>query len=312
MYFWPMLNLNWRKGLLHMAARLPSSVMYTFSSVAAWLLFRVIRYRRKVVLNNLKLAFPEKSEKERLDVARGFYRNLSDIAVESVKSYRLTKEEARNRISLKDGGCIEDLYAQGRGVMLVMGHFTNFEWTAMCLELWVPHKTFAVYHPIKNEQMNAYMVNVRQQFGMTLFKMKETYPFMLNQPEERPLYIFMADQSPHRGKVKYAAPFFHPYTPVHLGVENLAKACDLSVVFLATHRLGRGRYEMRAELLCEDPSTTQPYEITKRHMARLETEIRQSPSSWMWSHKRWKNVSRAREVMLGEESDDGNTKESQK
>lgn len=312
MYFWPMLHLNWRKGLLNLTARLPWWVMYGVSSVGAWLVYAVIRYRRKVVLDNLKLAFPGKSEGERKAIARSFYQNLADIAVESVKSYRLTEAEARARMSLEDEGCIEDLYAQGRGVMLVMGHYTNFEWTAMCLELFVPHSTFAVYHPIKNDRMNAYMVKVRQQFGMTLFKMKETYPFMLNQSEERPLYIFMADQSPHRGKIKYAAPFFHPYTPVHLGVENLAKACNLAVVFLATHRVGRGRYVMRAELLCEHPNETAPYEITRRHMARLETEIRRSPSSWMWSHKRWKNVQRAEEVMHEHEKDGENKKDSKK
>jgi len=290
-------RIKWRKGLLSAVARLPWGVLYAISSMGAWLMYSVIRYRKKVVMENLALAFPDKSEHERRQIARDFYRNLTDIAVESVKSYRLTEKEARSRLSLKDGGCISELYQKGKGVMLVMGHFTNFEWTAMGLELFVPHKTYAVYHPIKNERFNAYMVKVRQQFGMTLFKMKETYPFMLNQTESRPLYIFMADQSPHRGKIKYAAPFFHPFTPVHLGVENLAKACDLAVVFLTTHRLSRGRYEMRAEVLFEDPKKTELYAITRRHMSRLEEEIRRSPSSWMWSHKRWKNTERAAEVM---------------
>ena len=267
------------------------------STAGAWLLYAVIRYRRKVVLGNLALAFPEMEERERRKIAKRFYRNLTDIAVETIKSWRLTEAEARRRVSYEDDGLLKKLYDEGRGVMLVMGHFTNFEWTAMCLELFVPHSTFAVYHPIKNQRMNNYMVNVRQKFGMQLFKMKNTYPFILNQEEERPLYIFMADQSPHRGKVKYAAPFFHPYTPVHLGVENLAKKCDLAVVFLITDRVGRGRYVMRAQLLTEDAKGMPEYEITQRHMSLLEKEVRRSPESWMWSHKRWKNVVRGEDVM---------------
>lgn len=267
------------------------------STAVAWLLCGVIRYRRKVVLRNLALAFPEMGERERRKIAKQFYQNLTDIAVETIKSWRLTEAEARNRISYEDEGLLNKLYEEGRGVMLVMGHFTNFEWTAMCLELFVPHPTFAVYHPIKNKRMNNYMVHVREKFGLKLFKMKDTYPFMLNQKAEKPLYIFMADQSPHKGKVKYAAPFFHPYTPVHLGVENLAKKCDLAVVFLITDRVARGRYVMRAQLLTEDARGTAKYEITRRHMSLLEKEVRRSPESWMWSHKRWKNVTLGEELM---------------
>ncbi|NBC03881.1 MAG: hypothetical protein GVY20_09290 [Bacteroidetes bacterium] len=288
---------NWRKSLLNLASGLPWGLLYMTSTALALLLYGVIRYRRKVVLKNLALAFPEMGEWERRKTARKFYRNLTDIAVETIKSWRLTKTEARNRISYEDDGLLNKLYEEGRGVMLVMGHFTNFEWTAMCLELFVPHPTYAVYHPIKNKRMNNYMVNVREKFGLKLFKMKDTYPFMLNQDTEKPLYIFMADQSPHKGKVKYAAPFFHPYTPVHLGVENLAKKCNLAVVFLITDRVGRGRYVMRAQLLTENARDTAKYEITRRHMSHLEREIRRSPESWMWSHKRWKNVALGEELM---------------
>jgi len=288
---------NWRNSLLNLASGLPWGVLYTMSTAMAWLLYGVIRYRRKVVLRNLALAFPEMGQWERRKIARKFYRNLTDIAVETIKSRRLTKTEARNRISYEDDGLLNKLYEEGRGGKLVIGHFTNFQWTAMCLELFLPHPTFAVYHPIKNKRMNNYMVNVREKFGLKLFKMKDTYPFMLNQKTEKPLYIFMADQSPHKGKIKYAAPFFHPYTPVHLGVENLAKKCDLAVVFLITDRVGRGRYVMRAQLLTEDTRDTAQYEITRRHMSLLEREIRRSPESWMWSHKRWKNVALGEELM---------------
>jgi len=54
---------------------------------------------------------------------------------------------------------------------------------------------------------------------------------------------------------------------------------------------------MRTELMTSDPSSWEPYSLTQRHMQRLEEEIRKSPASWMWSHKRWKNVKRAEEVM---------------
>jgi KDO2-lipid IV(A) lauroyltransferase len=298
--------MTWDKiGLaaIRILARCPWWMLYGISNGLSWLMYWVIGYRRKVVMGNLELAFPNKSDSERKKVARSFYINFSDIVVEVIKSHRITAKEMKQRFKVSDASLFERLHAEGRGVMVVMGHYTNFEWTAMALGLCVPQNTYAVYHPIKNRTVNDFMVRIRQKFGMTLFSMKETYPFMLGQEDDRPLYIFMADQSPHRGKIKYAAPFFHPYTPVHLGVENLAKKCDLAVVFIETHRLSRGHYEVRPTLLVEDAQSTGKYEITKRHLAALEAAIRRQPEAWMWTHRRWKNVKDAQSFMEAKEEE---------
>lgn len=292
--------MSWDKiglAIIRILARCPWWMLYGISSGLAWLMYWIVGYRRKVVMGNLSLAFPEKSDSERKKIARGFYSNFADIVVEVIKSHRISANEIKQRFKLADASLFERFYAEGRGVMVVMGHYTNFEWTAMALGLRVPQKTYAVYHPIKNHIVNDFMVSIRQQFGLTLFPMKETYSFMLDQTDDRPLYIFMADQSPHRGKIKYAAPFFHPFTPVHLGAENLAKKCDLAVVFIETHRLSRGHYEVRPTLLVEDAVATAPYEITRMHLAALEAAIRRQPEAWMWTHRRWKNVKTAQSIM---------------
>lgn len=134
------------------------------------------------------------------------------------------------------------------------------------------------------------VVQIREQFGLELFDMKETYPFMLSNQDPAPLYVFMADQSPHRGKIKHYAPFFGVPTPVHLGVENLSKKCDLAVAFVKTHRVDRGRYELEAELLFDDVQHLDDFEITHRHVEVLENLIREHPDDWLWSHKRWKHA----------------------
>jgi KDO2-lipid IV(A) lauroyltransferase len=118
--------------------------------------------------------------------------------------------------------------------------------------------------------------------------MEETYPFMLNNPAKSPLYVFMADQSPHKGKIKYRTDFLNQSTPVHLGVENLSKKCDLGVVFIDIQRVKRGHYEVSAKLLFEDVQATEPYEVTNAHVKALEDVIRKTPENWLWSHKRWK------------------------
>ncbi len=275
-------------GIGRLISFAPFWALYLFSDFLYFLMRYLVGYRKKVILSNLKLAFPEKDTRELERIRADFYRNFADLIVESFKSLNVREQSMRKRFVLKNPELFERLYAQKKGVMLVMGHYTNFEWTAMSFPLCVPHPCFAVYHPLGNKRFSKKIVQIREQFGLTLFPMSDTYPFMMDNPVQAPLYVFMADQSPHSSKIKYRAPFFGVQTPVHLGVENLAKKCDLAVVFIDIQRVKRGHYEVEAHLLFENARDTAPYEITDTHVAFLEQIIRKKPADWLWSHRRWK------------------------
>lgn len=267
---------------------LPFSLLYQLSNFIAWLMGKVLHYRKEVIDRNLAKSFPAKAKAEREEIRRLFYRNFSDIIVESFKSLSLTKRSMERRFVLRNPEVFQKLYDQNRGLIMVMGHHTNFEWTAMSIPLVVPQNCYAVYHPLKNKRFNSLIVKIREQFGLKLFKMENTYPFMLNNPDSRPLYVFMADQSPHRGKIKYRTSFLNQDTPVHLGVENLSRKCDLAVAFIDIHRVKRGYYEIEAHLLFEDSKELPQYQVTDTHVAALEKLIQSDPGNWLWSHKRWK------------------------
>lgn len=277
-------------GLGRLISFLPFRALYVFSDFLKWLMQHVIGYRKEVIMTNLRRSFPHKSEVELEKIRSGFYRNFADIIVESFKSLSLSEKTMRRHFKLKNPSLFEDLHRKGKGVMLVMGHYTNFEWTAMAFPLLVPHHSFAVYHKLKDKRFSKKVVEIREQFGLTLFPMEETYPFMLGKPSPTPLYIFMADQSPHAGKIKFRTPFLNQDTPVHLGVENLARKCNLAVVFIDVQRLKRGHYEVEAQLLFEDVSELPQYEVTRAHVRALEKMIEQKPENWLWSHKRWKHA----------------------
>ncbi len=250
----------------------------------------VLKYRKEVIEENLKKSFPEKSEKEIEKLRSGFYSNFADILVESFKSLSVSRKTMEKRFVLKNPELFQNLYNQDQGLIMVMGHYTNFEWTAMCIPLCVPNPCFAVYQPLKNKRFSKKIVWIREQFGLKLFPMEETYPFMLNNKAKAPLYVFMADQSPHKGKIKYRSPFLNRNTPVHLGVENLSKKCNLAVIFIEVERVKRGFYEVEAKLLFDKPNESPEHEITDTHVQALEKLIRKKPEDWLWSHKRWKHA----------------------
>lgn len=271
-------------------ARLPLSFLHGLSNVIAWLMQHLWHYRDPVIRENIRRSFPEISSRERAQIQRKFYQNFADIIVESIKSLHLSEKQMRRRLVIRNPEVFQELHQQGRGVITVMGHNANFEWVAMGLPLCVPQDCFAVYHPLKNRGLNKEVVKLREQFGLQLFRMKNTYPFMLDNPTPAPLYLFMADQSPHRGKIKYRLPFLNQDTPVHMGVENLARKCDLAVVFIDILRVKRGHYEIVARPLYESVQDAPQYEVTHKHVAALEELIRQDPPNWLWSHKRWKHA----------------------
>lgn len=269
---------------------LPFWLLYRISDGLAWLMDHALNYRAEVIDRNLARSFPRKSETERKQIKKAFYRNFADILVESFKSLSISEQEMRKRYRCVNPEVFEKFHKADRGLIMVMGHHTNFEWTAMATPLMVPQACFAVYHRLKNPRFNKKVVEIREQFGLKLFPMHQTYPFMLNNEATAPLYVFMADQSPHKGKIKYRTPFLNQDTPVHLGVENLAKKCDLGVVFIDIRRVKRGHYEMEAQELYWDTQDTERYEVTKKHVAALEKLIRRDPANWLWSHKRWKHA----------------------
>ncbi len=275
-------------GIGRLISFLPFRLLYVFSDFLRFIVADVVQYRKEVINSNLRKSFPEKSEREINSIRQGFYANFTDLIVESFKSLNVSAKTMRKRFKLLNPEVFQKLYDQDKGVIMVMGHYTNFEWTAMSIPLWVPNPCFAVYHPLTNTYFSRKIVAIREQFGLKLFPMEETYPFMLNNPAKSPLYVFMADQSPHKGKIKYRTDFLNQSTPVHLGVENLSKKCDLGVVFIDIQRVKRGHYEVSAKLLFEDVQATEPYEVTNAHVKALEDVIRKTPENWLWSHKRWK------------------------
>lgn len=277
-------------GFGRLISFLPFKVLYIFSDFLRFLMQYVIKYRKEVITDNLSKSFPEKSEEEIAALRAGFYKNFADLVVESFKSLSVSSKTMRKRFIVTNPEVFQKLYDKDKGLIMVMGHYTNFEWTAMCIPLCVPNPCFAVYHPLNNKRFSNKIVQIREQFGLKLFSMADTYPFMLNNEAKAPLYVFMADQSPHKGKIKYRTPFLNRDTPVHLGVENLSKKCDLAVVFIDIERVKRGYYEVTAHQLFDEPNSSEGHEITDVHVQALEKLIRKKPQDWLWSHKRWKHA----------------------
>ena len=153
-------------GLVWLVGFLPFRVLYLVADGMYYVLYYVVRYRRKVVAENLARSFPEKSLRERKDIERRFYRHLSDFFVEFFKPWHMSAKEIRKRCVFKHAEVLQRYYDQGRPVIGVMGHYGNWEWMTSYALLLNPAVSFyTLYKPLHNRVLDKMMLRIRSRFG---------------------------------------------------------------------------------------------------------------------------------------------------
>ena len=282
--FYIFYGINWIITLL------PLRILYIFSDMLFPVMYYFPGYRRKVVATNLKNSFPEKSEKERIAIAKKYYHHLCDLIFETLKLVHIGKKQQMERMRLTNPELLERYYEEGRDVVVVLGHYGNWEWLNI-LPLYTRLRNVPIYKPLQNKHFDRFMLNLRLTNDCDPTAMSLVIrEFIKNRKiNRRALYGFMIDQTPPKGEIKYWTNFLNQDTPVYLGAEKIAIKYDLAIVFLNIQKIKRGYYTFTAETLFEHATGLPEDLITETHVKRLEEIIRDKPEYWLWSHRRWKH-----------------------
>ncbi len=275
-------------AMVNLLARLPFWLLYRVSDLLFVVVYRLIRYRKRIVLENLRNAYPESTPGEIDDICRKYYRYFCDLVLETFKTLTISPEQAMRRVAIRDWSVIDQQINDGRDVILVLGHYCNWELAGAAFGAWRRHQMFVIYKPLANPVMDRLINTMRTRSGTRLIPIKETVRQMEKNSGTGCVTAFIADQSPPPDKAHWMT-FLNQDTPVFLGAEGLARRFDQAVVFLEIRRIKRGFYEMFFELLTTEPRQTADGEITEAHTRKLESVIREEPEFWIWSHRRWKH-----------------------
>ncbi|MCD6564900.1 MAG: lysophospholipid acyltransferase family protein [Bacteroidales bacterium] len=277
--------------LIWILTLLPLWIQYLFSDLLFALNFLFIGYRKKVVYLNLKKSFPEKSNKDIRIIARKFYRHLFDQMIESIALTHMSPKRILKHIRFKNLEVIEDLYKKNKGVILVTGHYGNWEWI-ISLQMLVSHKTLAIYKQLNNKYFDQMYIKMRSRYGMTPVPMNRILRELISreQKNELTLTCSLSDQRPLFRHIQYWTRFLNQDTPVYLGTEKIARKMNLAVVFLKMRKIRRGIYETEFIPLFENSRETKEHEITDKYLSILEKTIIERPEFWLWTHKRWKHL----------------------
>lgn len=269
---------------------LPFWVLYRISDGFYFFLFYVFRYRKKVVISNLKNAFPEKSEKEIEQICKRFYSFLCDLIFETIKTLTISKQEAVKRCRLQNESLLNQLYEKKKNIILVLGHYGNWELGGASMGFQSKYQLYVLYKPLSNKLLDQLVFKMRTRLGTQLIIMEKAYRHMVNfkNSDEVSATAFIADQTPFPEKA-YWTTFLNQETPVFFGTETIAAKLNYPIVYISVKRVKRGYYEMIPEILCEHPKDTNKGFISELHTKRLEKDIVAQPEIWLWSHKRWKH-----------------------
>ncbi len=275
--------------LIRFLSLLPMRILYILSDIMFFSVFYVIHYRKKVVYQNLKNAFPEKKQDEIDRIAKRFFKHLCDFIVEVLKLNSLSIENLEKRISYPDNSLLTDLYNKGKGVVMVLGHYGNWEYGTGFAH-YTKHIGAVIYMPLQNKFMDELIKKQRAQYGYHPIAMSGIYKWAFqNYKDGKPQMIFfLGDQRPSEN-AEYWTTFLNQETGVYLGAEKLARKLDLAVVYGEINKVKRGKYEANLTLITDKPKETSEYEITEAHVKLLEDTIKRNPEYWLWSHKRWKH-----------------------
>ncbi len=275
--------------ILWLTSVLPMWLLYLKSDFLFFITYYIVGYRKRVVFSNLKLAFPEKSDKERKVIARKFYRHLCDIIFETIKFLTISEKEIMRRFTYESLTELDNLHEKGRSILLLCGHYASWEWSSI-LTKQMKFKGFGVYKKLRNPSFDTLVKHIRGRFGAEIISNKKVVPFLyrLSKSNVQSLTLILADQTPKAGAFKHRDLFMGIDVPVFTGSEELAKKLDFVSMYLKTTKVKRGYYSASLEVLSENPSEFKEYQITRLFLNALEDQIRENPQYYLWSHKRWK------------------------
>ncbi|MCU0360115.1 MAG: lysophospholipid acyltransferase family protein [Bacteroidia bacterium] len=276
----------------YLVSLIPFFLLYPLSNLFSFLLYYIIGYRKEVVIHNLKKSFPEKSQKEIKKITKQFYIHFVDVIFETIKLISISEKRFKShcRFNAEALQTFESFFAKNQSVVGIMGHCGNWEWAAIAHQFYFKQRITGVYQPLSNKSFDEFMFRLRSRKGGHIIPMNQVYKQLLVLKEKNisTTLGLIADQaSPPESA--YWCKFMNQDSAFFYGPEKIAKKFNFPVLYLGVKKIKRGYYEMRIKVLCENPNLLKEGEITQRYVNELESDLREQPFNWLWSHRRWKH-----------------------
>jgi Kdo2-lipid IVA lauroyltransferase/acyltransferase len=256
--------------------------------------YRRIPIRRDVALANLKLCFPEKGNDEIEVIIEKTYVNIATTFLEFLYFPKFRKDNIGEILDLPDKSrhLVESALDRGKGLILISGHFGNWELGALAIGAFSAKQFTIIVHPFHNKAVDKFVNKYRSLLGNSTVPMDNSVRASLSTLRENGIVALLADQS--SAKESLPAKFFGIDVPTFQGPAIFALRTRAVMAAGFTTRKGDGTYQLILNEIdysdLREDSEDSVAELTQRHVSALEEFIRKYPENWLWFHKRFKHV----------------------
>jgi len=277
-------------NFIKLLSKLPLFVLYGISDFCHFILCYIFPYRKKVIDQNLKNSFPEKSENELKKIRNRFYLYFTDLFIEFVKGYSMSKEQILSRVKIIGDEEVQKRISNKQPIILVAGHQGNWEWAIHRLAF-TSYTSDIIYQKLNNKKFNDFTLQLRTKFpGILMMEKRESILLTKDRKDVPRAVCLLSDQAPQKPESAYWTSFMNQDTAFFTGMERFARDYNYPVFYIELVKIKRGQYEMRFELLADLPlSNISNGEIIERFARRLERSVNEFPEQYLWSHRRWKH-----------------------
>ena len=276
------------KGTLRTLAGLPLGILYLFSDFIYFILYHIVKYRRKVVKENLTRSFPDKKPKEIKKIEKEFYKYLGDQIVETLKIFHISDNELSRRITVSGYELINKSIGAGKNAVVLMGHYGNWEWVQEISRYFLSKASMiSIYHPLNDKMWDEFFIEMRSRWGNDILPMKKAPRVLLNKNNQPWVCGFIADAYTWHKNDDNWVEFLNHKTWFIYGPEEIGNKVEADFFYLDMSRPKRGHYEIKFTRLHGDDSD-KPYPYMREFWKKFEKTIERAPAYWLWSHKRWK------------------------
>jgi len=270
-------------------ARLPMPVLYALSNIGEFIVYRVVRYRRAVIADNLTAAFPEATPERRLAIERGVYRHLCDLGVELLASRYLSSEFFQRHVTLENPEILLPYRDARQSILFMTCHQGNWEWLLHAVSDYMGCPIDVVYKTLHNESFDKVVFESRARSG-TPITFKDAGREILRRRREFRGFAMLADQAPFKRDKRYWHDFFGRPGSFYVGTQKIAEATQYPVIFVAMTKTKRSYYRARFEIIAQPPYARGGFDILDRYIVATEHAIRSQPETWLWTNRKWKHV----------------------
>jgi len=269
---------------------LPLQVAWKVGGSLGEFAYAGLGFRRTVIRENLRMAFPELGEEDRERIARGSFRNVGMSLMELMWLPRLTGQSVKSLVDFEGREVLEQCLRRGKGAVLLTAHIGNWEMVPISVQVALGIPVHSLYKPQSNPWIDRKIRARRTKFGTRVIPMGMGIREILRVLQSGECVLIAADQSAPKESIRMK--FFGREVPVFQGPAVFCLKTGAAMVASYCMRISDDSYKLEfKEIATSDLSTGDDSvrELTRRHLEETERVIRRYPDQWMWMHRRWKH-----------------------